>query len=226
MKKEKQIYGLPKFVRERGREAKVLYYVLRLSKLVSLTFRQSYYPLVAVGVLFQVTFLQVLDLSIRLLVLSEVFLCTFALPYILGRLFDLANQRWGWIRLKRIRRQVHTLLSYTGTLLCIDLLQSMHMPFFVQGYLWVALAYQIVCMLVGLFWNISTQSAAAGSVVGALSAYSLCLGYDAVWWLCLTVLICGLVNTSCLILRRHTQWQIIAGTWVGLACGILVMVFL
>ncbi len=195
--------------------------VLMLCKVVSLLFRQSYYPLLSVFVLLNFTYLNMLSLQFRLAVLFEVFLSTFAMPQVGGRIYDLLARRWHF-KGKRQRAQVHNFLAYIGSMLCIHLLQAFHMPFFVQAYLWVTISYQVVCMLVGGFWHISTQSAAAGSVVGALAVYSLFMNYNATWWLCLAILVCGLVNTSRLMLRRHTRAQVIAGTWVGVLCGILV----
>ncbi len=195
--------------------------VLLFCKGVSLLFRQSYYPLVSVLVLLNFTYLNMLSWPFRMAVLFNVFLATVLLPQVAGRIYDLLARRWQR-KNKRKRAQVHNFLAYVGSMLCIHLLQGFHMPFFVQAYLWVTICYQVVCMVVGGFWHISTQSAAAGSVVGALAVYSLAMNYNATWWLCLAILVCGLVNASRLMLRRHTRAQVIAGTWVGLLCGILV----
>lgn len=207
-------------------EGDLQHMVLFLSKAISLAFRQSYYPLIATFVLLHVSYLRMLSFSFRMTILVEVFFCTFGLPYIFGRLFDRINRRYQLITQRRYRSMVHNFLAYVGTMVCIHLLQGMHMPFFLQGYLWVAMVYQIACMLISMFWNISTQSAAAGSVVGALSAYSLLMDYDAIWWICLSILVCGLVNTSRMLLRKHTFYQVIAGTWLGFAASALVFILI
>ncbi len=196
--------------------------VLLLCKGISLTFRQSYYPLLAVFVLINFTYLSMLSWQFRLAVLAEVFLSTVVIPQLGGRLYDHFARRWHFGGVRQ-RAQVHNFLAYVGSMLCIHLLQGFHMPYFVQSYLWVTITYQVVCMIVGGFWRISTQSAAAGSVVGALTIYSLAMGYNAVWWICLAILVCGLVNTSRLLLRRHTRAQVIAGTLVGVICGVMVV---
>ncbi len=200
--------------------------VLLISKGISLAFRQSYYPLIATFVLLHVSYLRMLSFSFRLMILAEVFLCTFAMPYILGRLFDRINRHYQLVTQRRYHSMIHNFLAYVGTMVCIHLLQGLHMPFFLQGYLWVAMLYQIACMLISLFWNISTQSAAAGSVVGALSAYSLLMDYNAIWWICLSIFVCGLVNTSRMLLRKHTLNQVIAGTWIGFAASALVFILI
>lgn len=203
------------------RERELTHMVLLACRVISILFRQSYYPLLSVFVLLNFTYLNLLSWQFRLAVLVEVFLSTVLLPQMGGRTYDLFARRFHF-RGKRQRAQVHNFLAYVGSMLCIYLLQGFHMPFFVQAYLWVTITYQVVCMLVGGFWHISTQSAAAGSVVGALAVYSLVMNYDATWWLCVAILVCGLVNTSRLLLRRHTRAQVIAGTWIGVLCGILV----
>ena len=53
----------------------------------------------------------------------------------------------------------------------------------------------------------------------ALAAYAQLFGFNPVWWLCGCILLCGLVMTSRTILRRHTLWQVLAGTLLGVLCG-------
>ncbi len=205
-----------------GMGSDLTHVVLLLCKSISLTFCQSYYPLLAVFVLINFTYLNMLSWQFRLAVLAEVFLSTVVIPQLGGRLYDHFARRWHFGGVRQ-RAQVHNFLAYVGSMLCIHLLQGFHMPYFVQSYLWVTIAYQVVCMIVGGFWRISTQSAAAGSVVGALTIYSLAMDYNAMWWICLSVLVCGMVNTSRLLLRRNTRAQVFAGTWVGVLCGIMVI---
>ncbi len=207
-------------------DGELLHLVMRGARLVSLLFRQTYYPLVAVFVLLNFTFLRMLSLRFRLVVLAQVAIFTIVIPYLLCLLFDHVTRNSIVDRYPRARRQVHHLITYACFVLCINILQHMHMPFFVLAYLWVAVTYQVVCLFVGVFWNISTQCAAAGSVVGTLTAYSLVMNFNAIWWLILCILICGLVASSRVLMRRHTVLQAVVSTWVGVLCGFLVFLLL
>ncbi len=209
-----------------GGEEQWSHTVMRAAWLVSLLFRQTYYPLVAVAVLLNVSFLRLLSLQLRVVVVAEVAVFTIVFPHLANSLFDYATQRTVVARRPRMRRQVHHLFTYIGFVLCIQALQRLHMPFFVMAYLWAAVTFQVVCLFVGMFWNISVQCAAAGSVVGSLMAYSLVMNRNAVWWLCLAVLMCGLVGTSRMLLRRNSLAQVVAGMWTGIVCGALVVLLL
>ena len=69
------------------------------------------------------------------------------------------------------------------------------------------------------WFKISTHAAASGGVVGALLAFSLIFSFDPTGWLCLTVLLSGLVCSARLVLRQHTMEELGYGVLVGLVCG-------
>ena len=66
-----------------------------------------------------------------------------------------------------------------------------------------------------MWWKISTHTAAIGGIAGALVAFSGKFSYNPVWWLCLVILVAGLVGTARMILRQHTLAQVVAGFAVG-----------
>ena len=57
--------------------------------------------------------------------------------------------------------------------------------------------------------------------MGALVSYSFIFHFNPVWWLCLMILINGMVNSSRMLLRQHTLWQVLGGTLVGFICGLI-----
>ena len=65
------------------------------------------------------------------------------------------------------------------------------------------------------------HSAGVGAIIGALIAYSAIFQFNPVWWLCLAILVSGLVNSSRMYLRQHTLWQVLGGTLVGFVCGLV-----
>ena len=65
--------------------------------------------------------------------------------------------------------------------------------------------------------------AGAGAIVGGLVAFSALFGYNPVWWLCLTILIAGILGTARIILGHHTLGEVFSGFAVGLGCALIVL---
>ena len=102
------------------------------------------------------------------------------------------------------------------------------MPRFTLGIIAGALVIQLVCALLNRWVKVSTHAAASGGVVGALLAFSLIFSFDPTGWLCLTVMLSGMVCTARLILRQHTLreigWGVVIGFLSGFCCILLIRV--
>ena len=107
---------------------------------------------------------------------------------------------------------------------CFYLMNLFNILRFIGGILLAALAIQIICALINVWWKISTHSAAIGGVTGALVAFSFLFAFNPVWWLCFVLLIAGMVGASRIILRQHTLLQVIAGFFVGVLVGFFIIV--
>lgn len=204
-------------------EKEMMHLLMRIARICSLLFRQTYYPIIAVFVLLNFTFLHNLSHELRMMVLLMVALYTLVLPHLICKAIDVAAAGTFIDRYPRVLRQVHYLVTFLGFVLCIFMLGRLRMPFFLVAYLQVAVVYQTACLIIGLFWNISTQSAAAASVAGCLLSYSLLMDYDATAWVCVAIVMNGLVSSSRVLMRRHTVAQTMAGSLVGLVSSLLVM---
>ena len=110
--------------------------------------------------------------------------------------------------------------------LLLYLMERMHMPRFTLGIIAGALALQIVCAVLNNWIKVSTHAAASGGVIGALLAFSEIFSFDPTWWLCFSILLCGLVCTSRLILRQHSLSDIGLGVLIGILCGYLCVRFM
>ena len=89
-------------------------------------------------------------------------------------------------------------------------------PHFMNIILMAALAIQILCAIVNIWWKISTHTAAIGGVAGALQAFSILFNFNPTWWLCVVIIVGGMVGTSRMVLRQHTLWQVVAGFLAGM----------
>ena len=87
----------------------------------------------------------------------------------------------------------------------------------------VALAIQMICAFINVWWKISTHTAAIGGVAGALVSYSVAFNFNPLWWLCLVLMMAGAVGSARMILRQHTLSQVVTGFLIGTTCAILVI---
>ena len=62
-----------------------------------------------------------------------------------------------------------------------------------------------------------------GGVIGGLVSFSALFGYNPVGWLCLFILIAGVLGSARIILGHHTLGEVISGFTVGLVCALLVL---
>lgn len=200
-------------------------YIILTARFVSQLFSPFYLPVVAFAVLLMFSYLNLLPFLYKALLLTAVYIFTVVLPRFSIFLYRKLN---GWKRhqlVRRERRYVPYVLSITCYAVLLYLMDSLHMPRFTMGIISGALAIQIVCALLNRWVKVSTHAAASGGVIGALMAFSLIFTFDPTLWLCLTILMSGLVCTSRLILRQHTLREVGWGTLVGIVCGWVCIVF-
>ena len=188
---------------------------------ISILYAPFYLPVVAFIVLFMFSYLNMLPLATKAVLTLVVYFFTLLLPHIAIYAYRKIN---GWTRhqmSRRERRFVPYIMSIVRYAALPYLLYSIPMPRFTLGVIGGALTIQIVCAIVNSRIKISTHAAASGGVIGALMAFSFIFAFNPTWWLCLTVLLCGMVCTARLILRQHTYAEIGWGVAVGLVSGFI-----
>ena len=189
-------------------------------------FTPFYLPIVGITLLFLFSYLNMFPWSYKIQVLLMVYLFTVLLPTLLIHVYR-RYQGWNLIELgHRERRMVPYILSIISYFTCVYVMEQLHMPHFMGSVIVAALAVQIVCALINVWWKISTHTAAIGGVAGALFAFSCYLGFNPVWWLCLVIIVAGMVGTSRMILRQHSLLQVVGGFAVGFVCAALAILFL
>ncbi len=193
--------------------------IIIAARLMSSAFTPSYLPMLGLMALFTLSYLSLLPMAYKMVVLSIVAFFTILLPSILIHLYR-RFQGWTLIELgHKERRMVPYVISIMCYITCIYVMKEMHIPHFMGSILKVALCIQIVCALMNAWWKISTHTAAIGGVAGALFAFAEIFGFNPVWWLCVVFILAGLVGTSRMILRQHTLSQVIGGFGVGAVCS-------
>lgn len=190
------------------------------ARVLSVVSRPYYMPVTGFLVLFTFTYLSLLPLFYKLLVLSMVWVFTIALPRLCVFVWRRLNG-WAPVQLRlRERRSVPYVIFMLSYAACLHLMFRLHLPHYMCGILVAALLVQAVCIVVNVWWKISMHCAGAGAIVGALLAYSVLFGFNPVWWLCVLALFAGAVGTARMLLRQHSLAQVVAGTLVGTACGL------
>ena len=190
-----------------------------VAQVVSTLYSPFYLPVMAFIVLFLFSYMKLLPLSTKIVLIAIVYFFTILLPHTAIYFFRRFN---GWTRKQLSKRQRRfvpygvCIISY-GILLY--LFYEIHMPHFTIGVIGGALAIIIICAIVNSRIKISTHAAASGGVIGALIAFAFIFSFDPTNWLCLATLLCGMTCSSRLILRQHTYREIGWGVTVGILSG-------
>lgn len=185
------------------------------ARIISLMFTPFYLPLIGIGLMFVFTYMNALPWQYKMGVLLLAFLFTILLPTLLIRAY---RKMQGWTRIQlgqKERRMVPYLISILCYFLCIEVMKAQHVAFLIHCIVLSALIIQISCVIINMFWKISTHMAAIGGVAGGVLAFTHMFIYNPVWWLCIIFLLAGMLGTARMILRQHTLAQVVAGFGVG-----------
>lgn len=193
--------------------------IIFTAKVLSVMFTPFYLPILGLMILFIFSYLSLLPLTYKLFLLLMFYLFTVFLPTALIRFYR-RYQGWTLIELgSRERRAIPYVISIFSYLLCYYIMAATHVPHFMGSILIAALVIQVACAIINLFIKISTHTAAIGGVTGALLAFSVIFSFNPVWWLCITLLLAGMVGTSRMILRQHSLHQVVLGYLAGVLCS-------
>lgn len=193
------------------------------ARVLSAVFNPFYLPTVGLIVLFTMSYLSLLPLSYKMVVLGLVYIFTILLPTLLISLYR-HHQRWTLIELgQRERRMVPYVISILCYFVCVYIMESMHIPHFMASILVVALMIQILCSIVNVWWKISTHTAAIGGMAGAIASFSILFNYNPVFWLSVVFIVAGMLGTCRMILRQHSLSQVVVGFVLGAIVGFMVI---
>ena len=191
-------------------------YQIAVAKVVSLLCEPYYLPLLVYLVLLSFSYLKLLPMNYKLMLLGWLVLFTVVLPTGLLYLYKTLPS-WPVKRTPKTTRFVAYIVFLVCYTMCLVMMMYSIMPQILQRVMFAALVIQVVCFVLTFFVRISVHSAAAGGLVGALVAFSAIFGFDPTGWLCVLLLFAGLVGTSRLVLRRHTLMEVNLGLAVGFA---------
>lgn len=197
--------------------------IIIAARVMSLVFTPFYLPTVGLLALFSLSYLSLLPFGYKLQVMGIVYFFTILLPTLLIHIYR-RHQRWTLIDIgRRERRMVPYVLSILCYFTCVYIMKQIHIPHFMSSIVIAALGIQIVCAVINAWWKISTHTAAIGGVVGAIFVFAAIFGFNPIPWLCITILLAGLLGTSRMVLRQHSLAEVVVGFIVGVVVGITLL---
>lgn len=193
--------------------------IILVARIVSMVFTPFYLPLAGLLALFIFSYMSLMPLFYKTLVMLTVYLFTILLPTLLIHAYR-NYQGWSrWQLGKRESRMVPYIIAIICYTLCYFVMSYFHVPQFMANILVAALLIQVVCAVVNVWWKISTHTAAIGGFEGALVAFSILFAFNPLWWFCVILVFAGTVGTSRMILRQHSLSQVVAGFMSGTVIG-------
>ena len=197
--------------------------MLRVARITSIVFTPFSIPFLAFLVLFLFSYLRIMPILYKGIVLGIVYCFTILTPTITIFLFRKIN---GFARQElseRKKRYVPILLTIISYVFCLLMMRKLNIPWYMTGIIFVSLVISIICILVNLKWKLSEHMAGMGGIIGGLVSFSALFSYNPVVWLCLFILIAGILGSARIVLGHHTLGEVLSGFVVGLVCSFLIL---
>lgn len=199
--------------------------IILAARIISMLLTPFYLSVVGVLAIFSFSYLSMFPWQAKLSLVLLTYAFIVLIPSILIHLY---RQYHGWTlfqlghREKRMIPYVISILCYS---LCLYIMDWLHLPHLLTAILTAALVIQILCAIINVWWKISTHTAAIGGVTGSLIGFSFLFSFNPMWWLCLVILLSGLVGSSRIILRQHSLSQVSMGYFLGIASSYLTIIY-
>lgn len=197
--------------------------LIRTARVISAIFTPFSIPFLAFLILFLFSYLRIMPIQYKLIVLGVVYCFTILMPTLTIFLFRKINGFSPEDLGERKRRFMPFLLTITSYVFCLVMMHRLNIPWYMTGIILAALIMMVICIVVNLKWKLSEHMAGVGAIVGGLVSFSALFGYNPVWWLCLFILIAGVLGTARIILQHHTLGEVLVGFAIGLICSLLVL---
>ncbi|WP_370460004.1 phosphatase PAP2 family protein [Bacteroides sp. 519] len=193
------------------------------SKVISVVSVPFFIPVIAFIALFLFTYLRIMPIGYKLVVLGMVVSFTILLPILLIFLFLKISGAPTSNLGRRGRRYVPYLLTIISFIFCSLMMRRLNIPWYMNGIILSSILIMIVFLIANLRWKISAHAGGMGAIIGGLVTLANVFGYNPVWLLCIFIILAGLVGTSQMILGKHSLNEVLAGFTIGLICTIVVL---
>ena len=123
---------------------------------------------------------------------------------------------------ERIIPYAFTIIFYVFTLF---MLKRAPLPPIIFYFIIGATLSVILAFIINIKWKVSAHMIGIGGLIGALIAISLKMEVYVTQYIVLALIAAGLVGSSRLVLKAHTQAQLYVGFILGLVCQVMVIYF-
>lgn len=197
--------------------------LIRTARVISVIFTPFSIPFLAFLILFLFSYLHIMPIQYKLIVLGVVYCFTILMPTLTIFMFRKINGFSPEDMGERKQRFMPFLLTIISYIFCLAMMHRLNIPWYMTGIILAALIVMIICVIVNLKWKLSEHMAGIGAIIGGVVSFSALFGYNPVWWLCLFILIAGVLGTARIILQHHTLGEVLVGFVLGLVCSLLVL---
>ena len=199
--------------------------IILAARIISMLLTPFYLSVVGVLAIFSFSYLSMFPWQAKLSLVLLTYAFTVLLPSILIHLYRQYHGLTLFQLGHREKRMIPYVISILCYSLCLYIMDWLHLPHLLTAILTAALVIQILCAIINVWWKISTHTAAIGGVTGSLIGFSFLFSFNPMWWLCLVILLSGLVGSSRIILRQHSLSQVSMGYFLGIASSYLTIIY-
>lgn len=196
--------------------------LIKAAHILSVIFSPIYLPFIAFLALFLFSYLSILPLQFKAIVLGIVYGFTILMPVLFTFLLRKINLHLAGDGHQK-QRYLPLLLTFVSYILCLVIMFRLHLPWYMNNIVVVVLLILLICIIANLKWQLSEHMAGMGALIGGVVAFSELFHYNPTGWLCLCILVAGLLGTARIILQHHTLGEVSSGFAVGLLCSLLLL---
>ena len=129
--------------------------LIRTAKVISAVFTPFSIPFLAFLVLFIFSYLRIMPLQYKLIVLGVVYCFTILMPTLTIFIFRKINGFSPEELVERKRRYIPFILTITSYVFCLLMMHRLNIPWYMTGIILSALVVMIICVIVNLKWKLS-----------------------------------------------------------------------
>lgn len=200
-------------------------FLIRSAQVISNLFSPFHLPVLVFTILMFFSYLNYMPWLYNLQIVAVVYLFTVLLPRLSIYIYRKVN---GWDRKQlgiRKNRFIPYAMSILHNTILLYLMQNLKMPRFMLSVIICSLTIQGIGIVLNTWLKISMHAAACGGIIGMIMAFSLTLRFNPIFWLCVCIMVSGVVSSARLILRVHTHREVGVGFAIGVLCGFSCILF-
>lgn len=199
----------------------------KFSTLISFLFHPVFMPFFGMAViLFSGSYLSLISFESKKAILLITIMFTLLLPLSVLPFLKYYKLITNYTIPQRQERLIPLLMSVIFYAFGYTLFRKLGIPNFLQHYILAALICLILTLIIHVWWKISAHMIGIGGLLGLISALSFLFSINMQVHLIAAIAAAGLIGSSRLYLKSHSQSQIYAGFMLGYIVSFLVIVII